>query len=392
MSSLPSEPAFAEVLLRCGLTSYEFVRWLGPARNGELVLARRRFSESFGGFSIIKRPAPHGSEEARRRLIEEARVTSQLCHPNLPAAVQLAGPEELPHLVLEHVPGYRLEALLEAAEKTRQPLSEPLACHVVAEVAEALYHAHTLVDEHGRELGIVHRDVTPHNILVGLQGEVKLLDFGAAWSRLSGRVMTEGGAMQGSLAYAAPELVQQQTLDGRADQFSLGIVLLQLLTGRHLFAGAERFDASQRRARPPEAGATHEAARELAERIRCYSVADLEPATRAVPAQLRPLLHQALAPDRRERFPSCAAFAAALRQHLLDIEQPFGRQEVLLELLTLRYVAGRVEMGEAPDDAVRERPLSPPEERPLPAPGPRSAPRALAGHRAARLRGAPRRR
>ncbi|MBN1205155.1 MAG: serine/threonine protein kinase [Myxococcaceae bacterium] len=384
MPSLPSEPPVAEVLLRCGLTTYEFVRWLGPARNGELVLARRRFQESFGGWSIIKRPSPRGSEEARRRLIEEARVTSQLHHPNLPVAVQLAGPAELPHLVLEHVPGYRLEALLEAAEKARQPLSEALACYVVAEVAEALHHAHTLVDEHGRELGIVHRDVTPHNILLGLQGEVKLLEFGAAWSRLSGRVMTEGGAVQGSLAYAAPELVHRQGLDGRADLFSLGIVLLQLLTGRHLFAGAERFDASQRRGHAPDRQATQETARELAERIRRYSVAELEPATRAVPAALRPLVHQALAPERQERLPSCAAFAAALRQHLSDTEQPCGRQEALLELLTLRYVAGRVELGEAPDTAVLERPLS--------TPGPRSAPRAMAGHRAARFRGAPRRR
>jgi serine/threonine-protein kinase len=349
------------------------------------VLARRRYEEGFGGFSIIKRPLPPVSEETRRRLLDEARVTSQLHHPNILGAVQLKGPDDIPHLVLEHVPGYRLASMLEAAERAQQPLSEGFACHVVAEVAEALNHAHTLVDEHGRELGIVHRDVTPHNILVGEHGEVKLLDFGAAWSRLPGRMSSEGPAVQGSLAYAAPEHVLHLGLDGRADQFSLGIVLLQLLTGRHLFEGADRFDTRQRRPHARESASTRLCAHELAERIHHYSVADLEAATRAVPEALRPIVHRMLAPERTSRFPSCGHLARTLREYLRDTEQHVGRQEVLAELVTLRYVALRVEAGEAPGDAVRERLL--PEQ-----PTPRSAPRSLSGHRAARLRGPPRRR
>ncbi len=385
MTSLSSEPALAKVLLLSGPTSYEFVRWLGPARNGELVLARRHYEEGFGGFSIIKRPLPPVSEETRRRLLEEARVTSQLHHPNILGAVQLKGPDDMPHLVLEHVSGYRLANMLEASERARQPFSEGFACHVVAEVAEALNHAHTLVDEHGRELGIVHRDVTPHNILIGEHGEVKLLDFGAAWSRLAGRVSSEGPAVQGSLAYAAPEHALHLSLDGRADQFSLGIVLLQLLTGRHLFEGADRFDARQRRPHTRESAATRLCAQELSERIRHYSLVDLEAATRAVPEALRPIVHRALGPERTSRFPSCGHLARALREHLRDTGQHIGRQDLLAELIALRYVALRVEAGEAPDDAVRERLL--PEQ-----PTPRSKPRSLLGYRAARLRGTPRRR
>ncbi|WP_224244884.1 serine/threonine protein kinase [Hyalangium gracile] len=385
MPSLSSEPPLSEVLLRSGPTSYEFVRKLGPARNGELILARRRYDEGFGGFSVIKRPVSPVSEEARRRLLDEARVSSRLHHPNLLTTLQLKGPDGMPHLVLEHVPGYRLEALLEASERARQPLSEGLACHVVAEIADALHHAHTLLDEHGRQLGIVHRDVTPHNILLSEHGEVKLLDFGAAWSRLEGRVSSEGPAVQGSLAYAAPEHVHRLALDGRADQFSLGIVLLQLLTGRHLFEGADRFDALQRRPRRVENATTRLCARELAARIRGYTVADLEAATRAVPEVLRPIVHRALAPERTSRFPSCAHLSRALRDHLRDTEQAWGRHEVLTELVTLRYVTLRVESGEAPDDAVHDRLL--PEQ-----PAPRSAPRSHTVHRGARLRGTPRRR
>jgi serine/threonine protein kinase len=383
MPSLSLKPSGPEVLLRSGRTSYEFVRRLGLAHHGELVLACRRFDGAFSGFSVIKRPILPVADEALRRLLEESRVASQLHHPNLLAALQLKGPDELPHLVMEHVTGYRLSALLEASQRAHQPLSEAFACHVVAEVADALHHAHLLVDEHGRELGIVHRDVTPYNVLLGGHGEVKLLDFGAAWSRLSGRVSSEGPALQGSLAYAAPEHAHRLALDARADQFSLGIILLQLLTGRHLFEGAERFDARLRRARPPESEATRLCAQELAQRIRAYSKEDLEAATRPVSEALRPHLLRALAPERTERFPSCRHLSRALREHLRDSGQYFSRHEVLAEVVSVRYLDLRVEAGEAPDDAARERYL--------PDPGPRLAPRLLAGLRAARLRGARRR-
>ncbi|KFE62405.1 serine/threonine protein kinase [Hyalangium minutum] len=384
MPSMSLKPTGPEVLLRSGRTSYEFVRWLGWAHHGELVLACRRFDEAFSGFSVIKRPVAPVSEEARRRLLDEGRVASQLHHPNILAALQLKGPEDVPHLVMEHVTGMRLSALLEAAQRAQQPLSEASTCHVVAEVADALHHAHSLVDEHGRALGIVHRDVSPHNILLGEHGEVKLLDFGAAWSRLSGRVSSEGPTVQGSLAYAAPEHAQHLALDARADQFSLGIILLQLLTGRHLFEGAERFDARLRRARAPESDATRKCAQDLAQRIRSYSQEDLEAATRAVPEALRSTVLRALAPERAARFASCGHLAKALREYLRDTGQYVGRHEVLTELVALRYVSLRVEAGETPDDAVRERSL--------PDPGLRSAPRLLAHLRAARFRGPPRRR
>jgi serine/threonine protein kinase len=381
----PSEPPLPEVLLRSGPTSYELVQRLGPARNGELVLARRRYDEGFSGFSLIKRPQPPVSEETRRRLLDEARITSQLHHPNILAALQLKGPDDMPMLVLEHVPGLRLEGLLEATARARQPFSEGFACHVVAEVAEALSHAHALKDEHGRQLGIVHRDVTPHNILLGEHGEVKLLDFGAAWSRLPGRVSSDGPALQGSLAYAAPEHALKLSLDGRADQFSLGIVLLQLLTGRHLFEGAERFDARQRWHHTAEDAFTRLCAQELTGRIREYSTEDLVAATRSVPEALRPIIHSVLAPDRTDRLPSCGHLSHLLREYLLKTGQPFGRHEVLSELVTLRYMALRVDASECPADVVHERLL-------LDQPVTRSAPRILWGHRAARPRGSPRHR
>ncbi|MFP2912645.1 serine/threonine-protein kinase [Pyxidicoccus sp. 3LFB2] len=264
MSSLPSDvPPLPQVLLRSGRTTYEFVRVLGTAHHGELVLTRRRYDAGFGGYAVLKRPL-RAVAEAARRVLEEGRLSAQLHHPNLVSVHHLKGPDDAPVVVFEHTPGHRLDTLLEASARAELPFSEGFALYIAAEVADALHHAHNLTDEYGRALGVVHRDVGPHNILVTEHGAVKLMDFGAAWSRLAGRVGTDGPELQGSLAYAAPEHAAQLPLDGRADQFSLGIVLLQLLTGRHLFEGADRFDLERRRRRervPSQDSSTREHAR-----------------------------------------------------------------------------------------------------------------------------------
>lgn len=372
MPSLPSEvPPPSRVLLRSGRTSYEYVRSLGTAHHGELVLARRQYDWGFGGYAVLKRPL-RADDGAARRLLEEGRLTAQLHHPNIVAVHQLKGPDEAPVLVFEHTPGHRLDALLEASARARLPFSEGFALYVTAEVADALHHAHGLTDEHGRALQVVHRDVGPHNILVTEHGAVKLLDFGAAWSRLTGRVGTEGPELLGSLAYAAPEQVAQLGLDARADLFALGIVLLQLLTGRHLFEGADRFDTESRRRRERLLAqdsvvrelaldaAMHEAVsqaatHELTRRILGYSQEDLDEATRAVPAALLPVVKKALAPERGQRFTTAAELARALREHLRRTGQPFGRAEALAELAGLRYAALRVQGGESPEEATEDR-------------------------------------
>lgn len=370
MSSPSSDvPPSPPVLLRSGRTSYEFVRVLGPAHHGELVLTRRRYDSSFGGYAVLKRPL---GTKAARRLLEEGRLSAQLHHPNLVSVHHLKGPDDAPVLVFEHTPGYRLDTLLEAASHAQLPFSEGFALYITSEVADALHHAHNLMDEQGRALQVVHRDVGPHNILLTEHGAVKLLDFGAAWSRLTGRLGTEEHDLQGSLAYAAPEHVAQLQLDGRADLFSLGIVLLQLLTGRHLFEGADRFDAERRHRRervPLQDSTTREHALDVAmheamahavtlELTACilgFSRADLEEATRAVPAALAPIIHKALAPDRVERFTTCAELARALREHLRRTGQAFGRAEALAELAGLRYASLRVQGGESPEAAMEDR-------------------------------------
>ncbi|NTX11086.1 protein kinase [Myxococcus sp. CA051A] len=374
--SPPSSDASAQphVLLRSGRASYELVKSLGAAHHGELLLARRRYESDFGGYAVIKRPL---RAEAAHRLWEEGRLTALLHHPNVVSVHDLKGPDEAPVLVFEHTPGHRLDSLMEASGRAHLPFTEGFSLYVAAEVAEALHHAHTLTDEHGRALRVVHRDVGPHNILITEHGAVKLLDFGAASSVLSGT--PEGQEHPTSLAYAAPEHVARQALDGRADLFSLGLVLLQLLTGRHLFEGADRFEAERRRRReqalssdtPTQEHALDSAmqeavsvaaARELRRRIRAYTREDLEDALRAVPVAFQPLLRGTLAPEREERFGTGAELARTLRLYARRAGQVFGRADALAEVTGLRYAALRVQAGESPEEVLEDRLL--PEEDP----------------------------
>ncbi|MCY1000263.1 protein kinase [Myxococcus sp. MISCRS1] len=365
-----------EVLLRSGRASYELVKSLGAAHHGELLLARRRYEADFCGYAVIKRPLGEDAA-AIHRLLEEGRLTALLHHPNVVSVHHLKGPDDTPVLVFEHTPGHRLDALLEASSRSHLPFSEGFALYVAAEIAEALHHAHTLTDEHGHPLRVVHRDVAPHNILVTEHGAVKLLDFGAATCVFSGD--TAHAAPPVSLAYAAPEHVARQPLDGRADLFGLGLVLLQLLTGRHLFEGADRFEAERRHRHeraltqpPSNAGEALEdamknavglaAARELRRRIRAYGHDDLEDALRSVPAAFQPLLRGTLAPAREERFSTGAELARALRLYARRAGLVFGRAEALAEVTGLRYAALRVQAGESPEEVLEDRLL--PEEDP----------------------------
>ncbi|AGC48876.1 serine/threonine protein kinase [Myxococcus stipitatus DSM 14675] len=365
-----------QVLLRSGRASYELVKSLGAAHHGELLLARRRYESDFCGYAVIKRPL-QDSAGTEHRLLEEGRLTALLHHPNVASVHHLEGPDDTAVLVFEHTPGHRLDTLLEASGRSRLPFTEGFALYVAAEVAEALHHAHTLTDEEGRPLRVVHRDVSPHNLLITEHGAVKLLDFGAASSVLSDE--EQRAAPPVSLAYAAPEHVARQALDGRADLFSLGLVLLQLLTGRHLFEGADRFEAERRRRREhalPSAAPTHEAAldaamqeavgmaasRELRRRIRAYGHEDLEDALRSVPVAFQPLLRGTLAPEREERFGTGAELARALRLYARRAGLVFGRPEALAEVTGLRYAALRVQAGATPEEVMEDRLL--PEEDP----------------------------
>lgn len=353
----PSSHSTHPVVLDIGQASYELVRSLGQGHHGELLLTRQRYLQGVGGYTVLKRLNRVVRQEDYQRLVEEARLGGQLRHPNIIAVLLLAGSAAEPLLLLEYVEGPRLGDLMRLAARAGRGFSEAFACYVTSEVAEGLNHAHIANDEKGRHLGVVHRDVTPQGILVGRYGEVKLLDFGAAWSRLEGRISTEGDTDVGNLAYSSPERAMLELLDGRSDLFSLGLVLLQLLTGRHLLGAAPRYEAEllSRQLQARGDGASRLPGleelsplrtSELMKRVRQLSQQDVEEAARPLSEGLRPILHRALAPRKEDRYSTGAELAQALRDHLWRSGLRYGRAELVAEVSSM--VEAALEELEAP--------------------------------------------
>ena len=174
------------------------------------------------------------SSDFVKMFVEEARLASRLTHANI---VQVHDFDEVGgryYIAMELVRGHHLGRVVERARERGLPLGLPRAVNIVAEVAKGLAHAHR-ASEGGRPLGIVHRDVSPHNVLVSFEGEVKLADFGIA--RAAGQVgLTEPGTVKGKLAYMPPEQALGGAVDARADLYALGVVLWELCAGRRLFA------------------------------------------------------------------------------------------------------------------------------------------------------------
>lgn len=215
------------------IANYEILRPLAVGGMGETLLATDGDEQV-----VLKRLLPHltGDAEAERCFQEEMRIASRLQHPNIVRFLEVIEHEERGMLVLEYVEGCSARDLLADARNNEAPLQVAEACAVVEAAARGLHFAHCLSDEEGNPLGLVHRDVSPANILVSYNSEVKVIDFGVAkaWDA-EGRTAT--GVVKGKVGYMSPEQALCEPLDARADVFALGIVLWELLVGDRLFSG-----------------------------------------------------------------------------------------------------------------------------------------------------------
>lgn len=296
---------------------YEIVRSLGTGGTAEVFLARRLGPAGFARPVALKciLAGLDVDESARRAFVYEARLASRLRHPNIAEAYDLGVVGDRYYLVLEYVDGVTVRAAMRAARALGRPLTEAFCCHVAASVADALHHAHALAGDDGQPLGIVHRDVTAVNVMVARSGVVKLLDFGVALARLEGRERTRTGQFRGTFVYASPEQAACEELDGRSDLFSLGVVLVEMLTGVRVF-DAETDIGTMRR---------------IAE----SSAEDVAAATAALPRDLAAICAKALARRPEDRFQDGEAFSRALRQYLTGRSVTYSPSECAAELRSL---------------------------------------------------------
>ncbi|GAB5544087.1 MAG: hypothetical protein SangKO_038470 [Sandaracinaceae bacterium] len=225
---------------------YELLGRLAYGGMAEIFLAREVGQQNTRRMMVVKRVLPHVAEDPHfvDMFVDEARLAMQLSHPNICHVYSFGEAEGTYYIAMEWVNGMPLSKIIRRA-KDGEGLPIPLVLKVIAQVAEALDYAHRASDASGEPLGVVHRDVSPQNVMVSYDGVVKLLDFGIA-KAASHSTRTEAGVIKGKFAYMSPQQCVGEPIDARADIFALGICLFEALTGKNPFRRKTEFDTMTR--------------------------------------------------------------------------------------------------------------------------------------------------
>jgi serine/threonine protein kinase len=307
--------------------NYQLEKKLATGGMAEVWLAKQTGIEGFQRHVVIKRILPHLAEDPEfvQMFLNEAKIASRFNHPNIAQIYDLGEHGGTYFIAMEFIHGEDLGRVMRRAWSMGQWVAQHIALRVIADACGGLHYAHSRTDEQGRPLRVVHRDISPQNILVSFDGAVKLVDFGIAKAADQASV-TKSGAIKGKFAYMAPEQAAGKPVDGRTDLFALGLVLYELVTGvRPLKRDSEL--------------ATLQAALEC-NLERPSNVAE-------VPAALDEVVMRALARAPDDRYRDAREFQKAIEQHLLSSGQLATSVEVseLMETLFADRLAEESRLG-----------------------------------------------
>ena len=216
---------------------YALLRKLAEGGMAELFIARQSGVEGFEKLCVVKRILPQLSKDESfvKMFLNEARVAARLNHANIVQIWDLGKTDERYFIAMEYVHGEDLRELMRLAEQKQLRPPPALICRVIADTLAGLHYAHTRATADGKPLGLVHRDVSPANVLVTYEGSVKLVDFGIAKATRATSEQTQAGLFKGKFSYMSPEQSKGRPLDARSDVFAVGILLWELLTWQRLF-------------------------------------------------------------------------------------------------------------------------------------------------------------
>jgi eukaryotic-like serine/threonine-protein kinase len=310
------------------LGPYELGERLGAGGMAEVFVARRAGPRGFNKRFAIKRILPQLARDSRfvAMFCDEARICAALAHPNIVQVVDFGEADGELFMALEYVDGVSVAKLLRAVAARGQRFPIGAAFFIVGEVLRALAFAHEARDEHGQALRIVHRDVSPGNVLIGRAGEVKLTDFGIVRASFIDR-RTYPGELKGKLGYMSPEQVIGSDIDLRSDLFTLAIVLAEMLLARPMFPGRNELEILTR---------IYEADLRVLER----HGSDLAPEVLA-------MLRKALAREREQRFQSAAELTEALGAAAQAVGVSLSEAELLPWLSSLGILPSQSGLREA---------------------------------------------
>jgi serine/threonine-protein kinase len=289
--------AAANILLPRLFGRYALFDFIGKGGMAEIYLARQKTELGPARRCVVKQIRPDLARDPAfsDMLVHEAKLAARLSHANVVQVLDLGREGERLFIAMEYVEGFDLNDLLRRCWRAKVPLPFEFAVHIVSEALKGLDYAHRRTDDEGRPLGIVHRDVSPSNLLVSFEGEVKVCDFGIAHANdlldagpVGPAAHELGEALKGKAGYMSPEHARGEVIDARADVFAAGIVLWELAAGRRMYKTADGgfglLDLARRAEVPelPHNGLPREEA-------------------------LRGVIAKALTPGRDERYPSAAA-------------------------------------------------------------------------------------
>lgn len=277
------------------LGRYRIVRELARGGMGMVYLGRIEGAAGFAKPVVIKRVLSHMDDEegARAQFVREARLLSELHHPGIVGVIDFGQERDSYVMVLEYVHGYHLGNWLKYARETRGNLEWDFAVHAISRVLSALHYAHTRTGVDGRPRPIIHRDVSPANVLIDLQGSVRLLDFGIARSAEEpDEFKTQEGIVKGKLPYIAPEMYQGVEASVSSDIYAAGVSLYQLLSGKNPFSAKDMST--------------------IVMRVLSYEPPPISSLRDDVPADLDRVLAKALCKKPAERYATAEDFASAL--------------------------------------------------------------------------------
>lgn len=217
----------------------ELLGRLSTGGMAEVLIARRRGPKGFEKVFALKtiRGDLARRADVRQMFLDEARLMARLTHPAVAQIYEFGEVDEILFLAMELVAGVPFTKLERLHGERNTPVPAGIVAQLGAEICWGLHAAHELTGPDGRPLGVVHRDISPHNLMLTFDGRVKILDFGIAWRRDRLAPETEVGTIKGKLSYVAPEQIMGGTVDKTSDLYSTAVVLHELLSGRKLFAG-----------------------------------------------------------------------------------------------------------------------------------------------------------
>jgi serine/threonine-protein kinase len=289
---------------------YETILRLSAGGMGTVYVGAARGDLGFRQIVAIKKPHPHLllDPSLRASFVKEARLASLIHHANVVDVRDVDATEDEVSIVMEYVEGASLGELIQVAAEGGPEIPPAVAVRIVLDACAGLHAAHELADERGRPLGLVHRDVSPQNLLVGLDGVTRVADFGVAkFNRTTGS-NTTAGHLKGKLSYTAPECLLAEPIDRRIDVFAMGVVLWEVLAGTRLFRGQ------------------HEA--ETMKRIVEYSPPPISELSPSLGSGLDEVVQMALAKSREARFDNMLAMASALESSARAAGLVAGHREV----------------------------------------------------------------